>query len=97
MSMGGAAASRRTKVEREFANHAKEISDKVAAVFQPVYERVCRERDEARERAAVLQTIVERIALEQVDNPYLEAQRVLDQLGIVPDVEVASDAGSPPS
>lgn len=89
MSMAGAQATRRSAVEREFQQHAVEIAAKVAEQFRPVYERVCRERDEAIERAAVLQTVVELIALERVDNPYLEAQKILDQLGIVPDIEVA--------
>lgn len=100
MSQAGAKAQRTALVQREFDKHAKEISEKVAGAFQPVYERVCRERGAAIERAAILQTVVERIALgrtvfavtdeEWADGAALSAlaQGALDQLGIVPDVQV---------
>lgn len=87
MSKVGAQAVRRSRVEREFQEHAREIAAAVAAQFQPVYERVCRERDAAVERAAILQTVVERIALGIPRDPDLEARQVLEQLGIVPDVQ----------
>lgn len=89
MSMGGAKAQRRTLVEREFNTHARELAERVAAQFQPVYERVCRERDAAIERAAVLQTTVERVALGLATDPKTEAEQALEQLGITPDVDVA--------
>jgi len=85
MTMNGAAANRRRLVEREFSVHAREIAERMAAQFQPVYERVCRERDEAVERASVLQSVVERVALGHAGS--VEARQLLDQLGINPDVQ----------
>lgn len=95
MSQAGAKAMRRNVIEREFAQHAKEISEKVAAAFQPVYERVCRERDVARDRVAVMQTALELIATAGERVPDWRrmaqcAQDALDQLGIVPDVQTES-------
>lgn len=91
MSMKGAEHVRRAKVEQEFQRHAREIAERVAAQFQPVYDRVCRSRDEAIKRAAILQTAIERIALAHVDDAQAEARRVLDELGIVPHVHTLDD------
>lgn len=91
MSMAGAQAQRRGAVEREFAEHAREITAKVAEQFQPVYERAMHRAKLAEERAAVLQTCVELVALGMPgrhDAPEAFAQAVLDQLGIIPDIQV---------
>lgn len=88
--MAGAAANRRTKVKAEFGSHAKQIARQVADQFQPVYERVCRERDQARFQTAILQTAVELIAAGcpgSIDPPEAIAQSALDQLGITADIQ----------
>lgn len=77
-------------VEREFAQHAREVAAKVAEQFQPIYDRAIDRAKAAEERAAILQTCVEMVALGmpgRADSPEAFAQQVLDQLGIVPDVQ----------
>ena len=91
MSQAGAKAVRRSKVEAEFAKHAREVGATLAAQFQPVYDRVLHRAKLAEEKAAVLQTCVEMVALGmpgRTGSPEAFAQAVLDQLGIVPDVEI---------
>lgn len=90
--MAGANGQRRTRVEQEFAMHADEVAKAVADQFRPVYERVLQRAKDAEERAAILQTAVERVALgKNVSDAQALCAQVLDQLGIVPDVQTDGD------
>jgi hypothetical protein len=95
MSQAGAAASRRTKVERAFAENAREVAAKVAAQFQPVYDRICGERDNAIARVLLLQTALEQVAgglPDYTGSPEQYARETLEQSGLTRDV-AAGDGG----
>lgn len=90
MSLAGADAQRRSKADRAVAERMREAADRV---FKPLLQEQLDRARAAEERASVLQTAIERIALEHVDplDAPSEARRVLDELGIVPDVATADN------
>jgi hypothetical protein len=88
VSVAGADAQRRSKADRAVAERMREAADRV---FKPLLQQQLERARAAEERAAVLQTAVERIALGHVDDLAGEARRVLDELGIVPDVATADN------
>lgn len=91
MSQAGAKALRRRAVDQMAAEHARELAEKV---FRPALREQIVRAKAAEERAAILQTVVERIALvDPACDPVVDARLVLEQLGIVPDVQTEANGG----